>query len=455
MRLSEDVADPLTATALALDSGEDHVIFVSCDVVVIPDEWRDAIRALLKDKDFDPQKVLFNATHTHTGPEIRVRTTKSDLSKPDGSGVFLNAASIQEYLEDAARQVAQIVIDAWHSRKPGSIAYGQDFAVIGRNRRWVDHDGKATMYGLNKSTFERFSHIEGYEDHSVNLLATYDDNEALTGLLINLPCPSQDREMEFVFSADFWNEARQLLREKWGKDLFILPQCSAAGDQAPRPPYEKQAYERMLQLRGRTSREETAHLIQECVARLLPDIAKDKQSSLLLRHQVETLELDAIPIQQHHVEEALREAAHWRNVYEEEKQKLEDQPESKNQPHWYVPVTRAFRRMNWYQNVQTRFEQQSLSPKVPAEIHVVRLGEIAFASVPFEYYLDFGIRIKVRSPALQTFLIQLSGGGTYVPSERSVKGGGYGSIPASNPVGPEGGQIMADYIVKVLYTLFE
>ena len=42
-RVSEGVLDPITATALALQSGEDHAMLVSCDLVTVPDALRDAV----------------------------------------------------------------------------------------------------------------------------------------------------------------------------------------------------------------------------------------------------------------------------------------------------------------------------------------------------------------------------------------------------------------------------
>ena len=73
---------------------------------------------------------------------------------------------------------------------------------------------------------------------------------------------------------------------------------------------------------------------------------------------------------------------------------------------------------------------------------MVRLGDVAFATNPFEYYLDYGIQIKAKSPATQTFLVQLAGSGSYVSSPRAIAGGGYGSQPQSNPVGAEGGGML-------------
>ena len=45
----------------------------------------------------------------------------------------------------------------------------------------------------------------------------------------------------------------------------------------------------------------------------------------------------------------------------------------------------------------------------PVEIHVVRLGDLVVCSNPFELFCEYGIRIKARSQATQTFILQMSG----------------------------------------------
>jgi hypothetical protein len=58
----------------------------------------------------------------------------------------------------------------------------------------------------------------------------------------------------------------------------------------------------------------------------------------------------------------------------------------------------------------------------------------------------------------QTFTptdVQLAGPGTYVPVERSVVGRSYGAVPASTPVGPEGGWKLARRTVEVINGLME
>jgi hypothetical protein len=156
------------------------------------------------------------------------------------------------------------------------------------------------------------------------------------------------------------------------------------------------------------------------------------------------------------VEDAHQNIAVWQEKYEAEKTRVEENPALKNEPRWYVPLTQALNRIGWSRGVLERYEQlQRGENTYPAEVHVLRLGDIAFATNPFEYYLDFGIQIKVKSTAIQTFVVQLAGNGTYVPSPRAAAGGGYGAVPASNPVGPEGGQFLADYTVEKIGELWQ
>jgi len=86
---------------------------------------------------------------------------------------------------------------------------------------------------------------------------------------------------------------------------------------------------------------------------------------------------------------------------------------------------------------------------------VIRLGDIAIATNPFELYTDYGIQIKARSPAVQTFVVQLAvGSGGYLPTARAVQGGGYGAVIQSGRIGPEGGQVLVDRTVEAISQLW-
>jgi hypothetical protein len=52
-------------------------------------------------------------------------------------------------------------------------------------------------------------------------------------------------------------------------------------------------------------------------------------------------------------------------------------------------------------------------------------------------------------------IVQLAAGtGSYLPTERAVRGGGYGAMPAVSSVGPEGGQELVEETLRMVRELF-
>jgi hypothetical protein len=100
-----------------------------------------------------------------------------------------------------------------------------------------------------------------------------------------------------------------------------------------------------------------------------------------------------------------------------------------------------------------QYEEQDQHAFYPVEVHVVRLGDIVFATNPFELFTDYGFRITGRSKAKQTFIIQLSSGdsGGYLPTKRAVEGKGYRGYSAIvNQVGPVGGQELVGKTLEMI-----
>ena len=460
-RISERVCDPITATVLVLESGSEHVIWVSCDLIAIADELRDAVRAQVASlPGLDAKRVILNATHTHSAPELRPRSSYKGIELP-----VMKQDDVRQFI---TQRIVTAVEQAWRSRAPGGFSYGLSYAVVGRNRRTVDREGRATMYG--EVTKPGFSHIEGFEDHMVNILTTYDAGGELTGMVVNFACPVQAEYLREV-SADFLHETRGELRRRVGKKIFVAAQISAAGDIAPHldrlSSYDQKPFRRMIALQqaesgqslplGKGVRQEIARRLANATEDILPLLAKNIDRDPLMKYQRAVLELPMSRLTEADATDARKQMELWRARYESEKKKLEALPELPKQGNWYASVTHAYGSMRRHQRVMDRYQEQQAAPKHPTqtiEIHAVRLGEMAFVSNPFEYYVDYGIQIKGRSPATQTFLVQLAGSGTYVPSLRSVKGGGYGSEPASNPIGHEGGAMLCERTLELLQALW-
>ena len=82
-RISQYVEKPITITAMAIDSGDDHAIMCSVDLLLMNKSAVNEIRKRLADMDLgiDPFKVMFSAIHTHTAPIVsNVRTAASTSS---------------------------------------------------------------------------------------------------------------------------------------------------------------------------------------------------------------------------------------------------------------------------------------------------------------------------------------------------------------------------------------
>ena len=212
----------------------------------------------------------------------------------------------------------------------------------------------------------------------------------------------------------------------------MLGWTGAAGDQSPHLMYRKRAEERMRALRGLTRLQELSRRIVAAWDEAYEGARKEQHSDAVLAHKVATIEL---PVRV--VTEA--EAAEARSKVET----LSKDPRNR-------------RLVVWHGDVVNRYERQKAGTVEPfaMELHVIRLGDVAIATNVFELFTEFGIQIKARSRALQTFVIQLAGPGSYVPTARAVRGGGYSAIVESNLVGPEGGQVLVDRTVELINSLW-
>lgn len=459
LRVSEGVNDPVTVTALAVSNKDDAVIFLSCDIVII---WSFLVRKVrAKVRGVDPsipvRKIIMNATHTHEG---------GDLYEGEDDFESLPRISGKEYSEFFSDMAAEAVVEAWRKRKPGGVSWGYGFAAAAHSRRSVYFDdtskrpeaksnpglmanGNAIMYG--KTDDPMFSHFEAGADSFLNVLFTYDAKDKLTGMMVNVPCPSQIDEHLWKLSADYWHETRVELRKRFGEGVHVLPQCGAAGDLSPHYIYYKEALKRRLELKGVSERQDIAERIAGGVVEVHSWASKDIRRSLPLKHVVRTVALTRRKITREEY------GAEVKALKALERQRPSGKASLKER--MIDDSILESRRKRCHQVIE-RYKRQKTEPKLPMELHVVRLGDIAFASNRFELYMDYAHRIQARSPAIQTFVIQLAGsevgerGGTYLPTERGEWGRGYSATQYCNLVNSTGGQELVEETLKTLGRLF-
>ncbi len=477
MRISEGIIDPITVTALVIDNGSDLAIFLSADLVVIRSGLLDDVRAKVArlNPDIPVDKILMNATHTHTGAShysdsaqnFSNNMSTALLGEVPHDGIEITSGD--EYRRFLSAQAAEAVVEAYAGRKPGGIAYGYGYAVVAHSRRVVYFDdlskrpgafinsthgvnGHAAMYGNTND--DKFSHYEAGADHFINLLFTFDGGGKLTGTIINIPCPSQNSENEYKLSADYWHDIRVAIRAEYG-DIFILPQCAAGGDLSPRVLHYKKAQERRFQLKygdekiEMAARKDIAERTLCAFKEVLQWAGKDIKSALPLSHVVKTVQLSRRMITDQEVEYA-------RKGLEELDRKPFKTDGTPKEQLFTNSVLVAGR--NRFRRVIARYETQKSEPTLPMELHVIRLGGIALASNRFELYMDYQHRMQARSPFEQTFIVQLAGqpgndGGSYLCTERGERGCGYSASMFCNIVSPRGGQELVEETVKTLKEL--
>lgn len=453
-RVSQGVHSPLVVTALALE-GEDgeQATLVSLEIACYQEGFLKELRERLRVEcpGTDPDKVFLNTTHTHNAPGVDPITGIRWLAElPE----CLPAAEYRRRLLDGA---VKAIGEARRNRKPGGVAPALASARVGHCRRAVYSNGTAEMYG--RTDRGDFIGMEGGEDSGVDLLYTFDGAGVPTGVILNLACPAQVMEATYQVSSDFIGEARRRLKESFGGHFRTLGQISAAGCQAPRDLVRQGAGEPDfwhadgVALIGKR--------LAEAVERACPEAATRMDGAPCLRHTVKRVVLprrragyqDYIAARDRlaQLEAAMPEEAAYRDFCEDvaRNEKVRGRPgpyDSKLHPFVLIQNNRA---------VVARYENQDAAPGYEFEMHVLRLGGVAFATNPFELYLDFGHRIKARSAADRTFVVQLCGGsGGYLPTARAEALGGYGGLIINGEVGSDGGAKLVEETIAAINALW-
>ena len=442
LRIAKEINTPLSANVIVIESkemgvGVDTVIFVSCDLVYIPRQ----VLLLVREKaskllpGFSVDKIILSATHTHTSPVLIDSTDRAAfLYKIPKQGV----TQVNEYREFLANRIVSGIISAWEKRSFGSVSWGINRASIAYNRRVTYADGEAKMYG--NANVPDFNSIEGYEDHDIHSLFFWNKAGDLIAMSIGVACPAQEVEGDLRVDADYWDPVREKLKLAFGEQLVVAGWIGAAGDQSPHPIYRKKALERMVRLSGVNRMEDIARRIVEAVEKSYAIVKGDRHKNITMMHRSEIIEL---PMRIVTVNEYLES----KRISNEAATEIARNPEKADQLH---------ARMTWYGDIVRRYQEQKLNPnpQYKTEIHIIRLGDVAICTNQFELFTDYGIQIQAQSKALQTLVIQLAGPGTYLPTEKAVRGGGYSAVCQSNLVGPDGGQILVEETLEVINSMW-
>jgi hypothetical protein len=205
--------------------------------------------------------------------------------------------------------------------------------------------------------------------------------------------------------------------------------------------YRKKAEERMRKLSNTDRMEDIAQRIVWAIDKTYEAVKNEAHTNVPLIHKVEKLVLPMRIITEVEYKNSMQ-------VRDDAAGQIAKDPKMADQLH---------AKMTWFGDVVKRYERQKTDahPQYETEIHVVRIGDAVICTNQFELFTDYGIRIQARSKAMQTFVIQLAGPGTYLPTSKAVAGGGYSAVCQSNAVGPEGGQLLVERTLVLIDELWK
>ncbi|MBQ6922847.1 MAG: hypothetical protein IJQ66_07150 [Clostridia bacterium] len=467
-RITDEVESKITVTAFALESGADKMVICSCDLVSVDTNLHKLVKA--KVEKIYPElkdKIITNAIHTHTSYVYKRvfldSNTSLDVLKrmlPEGmeykklvsSEKMLNPETALNFLVD---KISEAIVKAWETRADGYYANAFGRAAVGMCRRVCYDDGSAKMWG--DTNLANFEELEAGNDSGIEIIYTFDKNKELNGVIANIACPSQVVEHRSFISSDYWGKVKENLRKYFGKNVFVLALCSAAGDQCPRdlvrwvnpetpiddPNIKREDYiERKadpsmfdvsgLKVVGRRISNELISVYEELDKNLL-------KNDGVLKH--ETINM-TLPLRRVTISE-----------YNYAVEKIENYIE-KNKGKTMTFDDNA--KMHIYAGTIARYEFQQKVNTFDEEIHIIRFGDIAIATNPFELFLNYGNKIRARSRAKQTFLIQLCcGADGYLPTEKAEKGSHYSAYVSSGYAGHEGGDLLVRETLTYINDMFK
>ena len=458
-RESEYVRDPITATALALDNGDVQAVFVSLDMTEYPVHIGEKLKKRLADVEgLKYESISMGVTHTHNSSDYYADWLRDDNERVYGRDILPEIEMKEDVLygEEAqdflAERLADVIRRAWVNRKNGGIAAAHEYAAVAFSRRPVfEHDGESEtiMYGdCSRSDFVRF---ENGTDTSCELFYTFDEQCNLTGVAVNVPCPSQVFELHSLITADYWGYARSAIRKKLG-NVYVLSLCGAAGDLAPLDLVRISKDNRQALIDWGAQAGEVFRnfdMSRECAqigARICDAVVRGYDTARnyieftpVFRHEIMDMELPLRLVSREEYETAAAEVERIKKAFSpEHRMTMQD-------------VVRAFDP----QGDVLRWELQQRTQTYSFECHILRIGSIAIATNPFELYHEFAQRMKARVKARQLLVVQLSNGlGGYLPTTLAVAGGSYSSKSASTTCGPEGGDTLVDKTVSAVDALF-
>ncbi|HJN07783.1 MAG: neutral/alkaline non-lysosomal ceramidase N-terminal domain-containing protein [Pirellulaceae bacterium] len=231
-RPSGEASQDLYAKVLAVeDAAGSRLVIVTTDLVGITESMRQAVEQQVLDRfELPPAALLMNASHTHSGPEVRI----DRLRLEEREGAWIERA--EQYVRETTDRIVAAIGQALAKLEPAMLSYTSARCGFAMNRRLVTASG---VHGRPNP--------DGPVDHTVPVLRVDSvDGKKLRAVMFGYACHNTVLGL-YDLNGDYAGWAQHYLEEAHPNmtALFVI---GCGGDQNP---YPRRTHE-LAQQHGRT-----------------------------------------------------------------------------------------------------------------------------------------------------------------------------------------------------------
>lgn len=404
--------DPLHASAMVIEYDSQRAALVALDLITTTTELVDEVREQVTAQTGIPaDAVMISASHTHTGPSIRLTGRDAEQLAQASPEVKRYHRELPSKISSAVRQAVDDLSVAKLEAAIGSAA-GLAFC-----RRFHMIDGSV---GWNPPKLSpKIVRPVGPTDDDVPTVLVRSADGAIRAVYLNFAM-HLDTVSGTSVSADYPGVTAGLLRRATGDELITLFTIGCAGD----------INHRDVQWADRQKGIDEATRIGTHLA----------SAALHAIRQARPVSEGRLQFARRQV--PLRPSPHqpgdvpWAKLTQERKQSGQSVP--------FLDQVRAGR-ISDVEALQ--------GSAILAEVQVITLGnELAWVSLPGEIFVELGLAIKQASPFKHTIIAELANGSVgYVPTRAAYAQGNYEVISAR--VGEGSGERLVEAALDLLQSL--
>ncbi|MHC4398663.1 MAG: hypothetical protein ACYTG0_03190 [Planctomycetota bacterium] len=390
--------DPCKVRAAVFDDGAKRVAVVGIDALVIQQPQVDAARKAIHQKcGIPPEAVLLAASHSHSsGPVGMILPGQYDHASELVRELAYKKSSCADpaYLERVVDEIVAAVCAADDSRQEARCGVGVGTEdKVAFNRRFRMKNGLShTHPGQGNPDIVEPA---GPADPEVGVIGAWDTEGRLIGCVVNFACHATTSPGGI--SANYIYYLEEVIRGGMAADdCVVVFTAGASGDVTQvdnLSPYQRLDRERWARLvGGRVGAEAVKVLLSMEPGALVPVDAKTK--TWTIRRRVPSPE-------------------RVKRCYE----LVKKDPKEAGPTEWTFAKEIVL--------LDALLEKH---PEVEAEVQAVQVGPAVFITDQAEYFCEFGLDLKKKSPFPFTFPVSLANGCVgYVPTEEALgpHGGGY------------------------------